>query len=97
MTNATNHTILVIGSTGKTGSRVADQLEKRGIPVRRGSRTADSPFDWDAHRQGAARENLVEPGALTEVLCEERAPHDQRSTFCRQTPRRPLRNVDRCD
>ena len=47
MTNATNNTILVIGSTGKTGKRVADQLEKRGIPVRHGSRSADIPFDWD--------------------------------------------------
>src|SRR3954464_9355283 len=45
MTNT--NTILVIGSTGKTGSRVADQLEARGIPVRHGSRTADIPFDWD--------------------------------------------------
>ena len=43
----TNTTILVIGSTGKTGSRVADQLEKLGIVVRHGSRTADIPFDWD--------------------------------------------------
>jgi len=40
--------ILVIGSTGKTGQRVVDQLEARGIAVRHGSRTADLPFDWDA-------------------------------------------------
>lgn len=33
----TNTTILVIGSTGKTGKRVADQFEKRGIAVRHGS------------------------------------------------------------
>jgi len=46
MTNATTNTILVIGSTGKTGRRVADRLEARGIPVRHGSRTADIPFDW---------------------------------------------------
>ena len=46
MTNTTNNTILVIGSTGKTGKRVADQLEARGIPVRQGSRSADIPFDW---------------------------------------------------
>src|ERR1700737_233444 len=46
MTNTTN-TILVIGSTGKTGKRVADQLEKRGIPIRHGARPADIPFDWD--------------------------------------------------
>jgi uncharacterized protein YbjT (DUF2867 family) len=43
----TNTTILVIGSTGKTGKRVADRLEKRGIAVRHGSRSADVPFDWD--------------------------------------------------
>jgi len=43
----TNSTILVIGSTGKTGKRVANQLEKRGIAVRHGSRSADTPFDWD--------------------------------------------------
>ena len=43
----TNNTILVIGSTGKTGKRVTDQLQLNGIPVRHGSRTADIPFDWD--------------------------------------------------
>jgi uncharacterized protein YbjT (DUF2867 family) len=47
MTNTANTTILVIGSTGKTGTRVVTQLEKRGIPVRHGSRSADIPFDWD--------------------------------------------------
>jgi uncharacterized protein YbjT (DUF2867 family) len=46
MTN-TSQPILVIGSTGKTGQRVVDQLEARGIAVRHGSRTADIPFDWD--------------------------------------------------
>jgi uncharacterized protein YbjT (DUF2867 family) len=46
MTNTTNNTILVIGSTGKTGKRVAAQLGKRGIPIRHGSRSADIPFDW---------------------------------------------------
>jgi uncharacterized protein YbjT (DUF2867 family) len=47
MTNTTTNTILVIGSTGKTGKRVTAQLENRGIPVRHGSRTADIPFDWE--------------------------------------------------
>jgi uncharacterized protein YbjT (DUF2867 family) len=47
MTNTTNDTILVIGSTGKTGKRVTDQLEALGIPVRHGSRSADIPFDWE--------------------------------------------------
>lgn len=40
--------ILVIGSTGKTGSRVAARLEQKGATVRRGSRNAPIPFDWDA-------------------------------------------------
>src|SRR5919106_547710 len=38
---------LVISSTGKTGSRVAERLEARGIPTRAGSRSADPPFDWE--------------------------------------------------
>ena len=40
--------ILVIGATGKTGARVVARLENKGISVRRGSRGADIPFDWDA-------------------------------------------------
>ena len=38
---------LIIGATGKTGSRVASILDQKGIPVRRGSRGAAIPFDWD--------------------------------------------------
>jgi uncharacterized protein YbjT (DUF2867 family) len=45
MTNTTNTTILVVGSTGKAGNRVVNQLNKRGIPVRHGSRSAGVPFD----------------------------------------------------
>ncbi|MCB1428232.1 MAG: NmrA family NAD(P)-binding protein [Nitratireductor sp.] len=40
--------ILVIGATGKTGSRVAAKLEAKGHPVRRGSRNSATPFDWEA-------------------------------------------------
>ena len=39
--------ILVIGSTGKTGSRVAAQLEAMKLTVRHGTRRADIPFDWE--------------------------------------------------
>lgn len=39
--------ILVIGATGKTGSRVANILTQKGYAVRRGSRGAAIPFDWD--------------------------------------------------
>ena len=53
MTNTANNTILVIGSTGKTGKRVSDQLEKCGIPIRHGSRSAEIPFDWENPRTWA--------------------------------------------
>lgn len=43
----TNQPILVIGATGKTGSRVARKLEAKGLPVRRGARRSDTPFDWE--------------------------------------------------
>ena len=39
--------ILVVGATGKTGSRVVSKLEGKGIAVRRGSRNAEIPFDWE--------------------------------------------------
>jgi uncharacterized protein YbjT (DUF2867 family) len=47
----TNHaqddsTILVLGATGKTGGRVMQRLQARGVPTRAGSRTARPPFDW---------------------------------------------------
>ena len=43
----TDHPILVIGATGKTGSRIAARLEAKGHSVRRGSRNAPVPFDWE--------------------------------------------------
>jgi uncharacterized protein YbjT (DUF2867 family) len=39
--------ILVLGGTGKTGSRVAQKLWDRGIAVRIGSRQGEPRFDWD--------------------------------------------------
>jgi uncharacterized protein YbjT (DUF2867 family) len=47
MTNHTQNTTLVIGGTGKTGRRVAERLQARGVPVRIGSRSAAQPFDWE--------------------------------------------------
>jgi uncharacterized protein YbjT (DUF2867 family) len=48
MTTPTDHpTILVLGATGKTGRRIVDRLQARGVPVRVGSRSAQPPFDWD--------------------------------------------------
>ncbi|WNJ99192.1 NmrA family NAD(P)-binding protein [Thalassospiraceae bacterium LMO-JJ14] len=39
--------ILVIGSTGKTGRRIASRLQALGYNVRHGSRGSATPFDWD--------------------------------------------------
>jgi len=44
----THHdTSLVLGATGKTGRRITQRLETAGLPVRRGSRDANPPFEWD--------------------------------------------------
>jgi uncharacterized protein YbjT (DUF2867 family) len=45
MTNT--NTILVIGSTGKTGKRVTARLVELGHDVRHGSRSSATPFDWE--------------------------------------------------
>ncbi|MEL6559610.1 MAG: NmrA family NAD(P)-binding protein [Bacteroidota bacterium] len=39
--------ILVIGGTGKTGSRVVSKLENQRYPVRVGSRNGTPAFDWE--------------------------------------------------
>jgi len=38
--------ILVIGSTGKTGSRVFSRLQEKGVDIRPASRNSKIPFDW---------------------------------------------------
>ncbi|MBO9436638.1 NmrA family NAD(P)-binding protein [Ruegeria sp. R13_0] len=43
----TQQSILVLGATGKTGSRIATRLEEKGQIVRRGSRNGETPFDWN--------------------------------------------------
>lgn len=46
----TTHPILILGGTGKTGRRIADRLEARGVPCRRASRAGTPPFAWDDAR-----------------------------------------------
>jgi len=70
---------LVLGGTGKTGRRVAQRLEARGLPVRIGSRAAELRFDWDDPTgwapvlEGAAavyityQPDLAVPGAVEAV------------------------------
>ena len=39
--------VLILGGTGKTGRRIAEQLAQRNLPVRIGSRSATPSFDWE--------------------------------------------------
>jgi uncharacterized protein YbjT (DUF2867 family) len=64
----TSNTTLVIGGTGKTGSRIAARLTALGLPVRTAARDGgDVHFEWDApgtHQQaldGASRVYLMAP------------------------------------
>ena len=50
----TAKTTLVLGGTGKTGRRIAEQLAARKLPVRIGSRSATPAFDWDNRSSWAA-------------------------------------------
>jgi uncharacterized protein YbjT (DUF2867 family) len=52
-------TTLVLGGTGKTGSRVVQRLKDRKRPVRLGSRRGTPPFDWN--------DATTWPGALQDV------------------------------
>lgn len=54
--------ILVLGGTGKTGSRVVDRLQQLGASVRIGSRSAEIPFDWND--QTTWRQNLHDVDAV---------------------------------
>ena len=47
-------TTLVLGGTGKTGRRIAEQLAARNVPVRIGSRSATPSFDWEDRGTWAA-------------------------------------------
>lgn len=71
--------ILVIGSTGKTGLRIAKTLTELGFSVHHGSRNAAIPFDWERPETWAAAlegvssayvsyfPDLAFPGALEKI------------------------------
>jgi uncharacterized protein YbjT (DUF2867 family) len=44
---STQGTTVVLGGTGKTGRRVAERLQARGIPTRVARRSGDRPFAWE--------------------------------------------------
>jgi len=68
MNNTTDDQVLVLGATGKTGSRVAGRLSVHGASVRTAARSgADVHFDWDSQAtweealRGATGLYLVSP------------------------------------
>jgi phosphoglycerate dehydrogenase-like enzyme len=44
--NKNEQTTLVLGGTGKTGRRIVQRLQAKGVPVRVGTPSATPPFDW---------------------------------------------------
>lgn len=56
----TGGTVLVTGGTGKVGRSVVDRLQRAGVPVRIGSRTGTTPFDWHDHRTWGSAPSGVE-------------------------------------
>ena len=71
--------VLVLGATGKTGRRVLQQLQARGVRVRAGSRSGQPAFDWERPATWAGalagctsvyvsyQPDLAVPGALETV------------------------------
>lgn len=58
-------TTLVIGGTGQSGRRVAARLTERGWPVRIGSRSSHSTFDWQDESTWAPAVRGVDAAYLT--------------------------------
>ncbi len=63
--NTARNVTLVLGGTGKTGSRVVQRLQTSGYPVRVGSRTGSPPFDWQDRATWTAALNDVDAVYLT--------------------------------
>lgn len=57
--NKKKHFTLVLGGTGKTGSRVVQRLKAMGQEVRIGSRSSVPSFDWDNEKSWEASLNGV--------------------------------------
>ncbi|MBU3065756.1 NAD(P)H-binding protein [Nocardia sp. NEAU-G5] len=69
-------TILVLGATGKTGSRVVSHLAQRAVAVRTAARSgADIDFDWsDRETYAAAVESVDRIYLMAPVLRTDFAP-----------------------
>jgi uncharacterized protein YbjT (DUF2867 family) len=63
MNNNEQRPTLVLGGTGKTGRRVLERLQARGLAVRVGSRSGEPPFDWE------------DPATWAPALCSVRSAY----------------------
>ena len=81
MNTQTQH--LVIGSTGKTGTRVLKGLKALGFAPKGASRNGDVTFDWDDQTTWATALNSIDAVYLTYYpdLAVPKAPEDI-SKFC---------------
>jgi nucleoside-diphosphate-sugar epimerase len=71
MNDITNNHILVLGATGKTGSRVAEKLINQGVVVRTAVRSrADIRFDWnDRSTFASALDKVSAVYLVSPVMC----------------------------
>lgn len=78
-----NTQYLVIGATGKTGTRVVAGLRKRGLAVKGASRNGEVHFDWQAPETWAPALNNIDAVYLTYYpdLAVPKAPEDI-AKFC---------------
>src|SRR6266568_5809259 len=95
MNNILNRRILVLGATGKTGSRVASTMSGQGVSVRTAARRgADIHFDWnnpatfEGALQGVTGLYLVSPvmrvdfaGAVSDFLDQAERAGVQNVTY----------------
>ena len=74
--NTLHTSTLVLGGTGKTGRRVVERLQARGLSARVGSRAGEPPFDrgdrstWflDIEQHAAELRGHGVPGEVVELL-----------------------------
>lgn len=87
MSHDVEHTVLVLGATGKTGRRLVPRLRLRGLGVRAASRSSGTAFDWsdpsgwDAALAGVSAVYIVPPpvpGPVHDVVARAQAAGVQR-------------------
>lgn len=78
-----NDSTLVVGGTGKTGRRVAERLQRLGLPFRIGSRSAQPAFDWEDRKTWSPSLDGVRQAYVTYSpdLCVPGAVETVRSFF----------------